>query len=77
MQLRKVSASAVLRVITLTLCVRVAQICNHPYLLEGVEDREEADGLRHSYVERVVAASGKMILLDKVSVCSCVYVHCC
>ena len=40
--------------------------CNHPFLLRGAEDRECADALtRRDRVDVMVAASGKMVLLDK------------
>ena len=49
-----------------TIEMQLRKCCNHPYLIAGVEDKETVDC--HSYeahVERMIAASGKLVLLHK------------
>ena len=43
-------------------------MCNHPYLIEGVEDKqnEELRGQgKEAFLQRLVTASGKLLLVDK------------
>ena len=47
--------------------MQLRHCCNHPFLIKGVTHAEGLDGATPDavWVERVVAASGKMLLLDK------------
>jgi len=58
--------------------MELRKCCNHPYLLRGVEERETArllhamggqgGGLEAQRIDRMVVASGKMLVLDKLLV---------
>ena len=40
--------------------------CNHPFTLEGVEETEMAGCASHAEMfEKLIASSGKLVLLDK------------
>eukprot|EP01083_Nonionella_stella_P144660 452020_1 len=46
--------------------VQLRKCCNHPWLIDGTIDRECGMHLTHQeYMEKTIAASGKMVLLDK------------
>jgi SNF2 family DNA or RNA helicase len=50
----------------LNVAIQLRKVCNHPYLLRGVEDKEVGEHLAaDKYLETFVKASGKMVLLDK------------
>ena len=46
--------------------MQLRHCCNHPFLIKGIE---EAEGLDHAddkaYLDKLVASSGKLVLLDK------------
>jgi SNF2 family DNA or RNA helicase len=46
--------------------MQLRKLCNHPYLVEGVEDRDQQGIAPEDYYERLIKASGKLVLLDKV-----------
>lgn len=46
--------------------MQLRKVCNHPYLVEGVEDRDTKDVPHNEYLDKLVNASGKLVLLDKV-----------
>lgn len=46
--------------------MELRKCCNHPWLIKGVEDKEvDMHAPNDTYCEKTVAASGKMVLLDK------------
>ena len=46
--------------------VQLRKCCNHPWLIEGTIEREGVDELDNDeYCKRMIEASGKMVLLDK------------
>jgi len=50
----------------INLFMQLRKICNHPFLLGGVEEKEHAKaGALPEYYKNFVNASGKMVLLDK------------
>ncbi len=49
----------------LNVAIQLRKVCNHPYLLRGVEDKEVGDFTGDQYLGAFVKASGKMVLLDK------------
>lgn len=61
---RGVTKSNVPRLINVEMELR--KCCNHPWLIKGVEDKEvPEDAPSDYYIEKTIAASGKMVLLDK------------
>lgn len=40
-------------------------MCNHPFLIPGVEEKETTQGEPEKYFGDFVQAAGKMVLLDK------------
>ncbi|KAJ1636623.1 P-loop containing nucleoside triphosphate hydrolase protein, partial [Pavlovales sp. CCMP2436] len=49
----------------INLQMELRKCCNHPFLIKGVEEGETHDLTRPEYLERLVYASGKYVLLDK------------
>lgn len=50
----------------LNLFMQLRKICNHPYLIQGVEEKEyEKSSNVENYYQSFVQSSGKMVLLDK------------
>ena len=49
----------------LNVAIQLRKVCNHPYLLRGVEDKEVNHLAENEYLETFIKASGKMVLLDK------------
>ena len=45
--------------------MELRKCCNHPYLIKGVETADTAEAERLGYVEALLRASGKLMLLDK------------
>eukprot|EP00939_MAST-03C_sp_MAST-3C-sp1_P000779 g779.t1 len=46
--------------------MQLRKCCNHPFMIEGAEEREvRRDATAEEYVNKLVLASGKMVLLDK------------
>ncbi|MES1918322.1 hypothetical protein MHBO_000304 [Bonamia ostreae] len=45
--------------------MQLRKCCNHPFLIEGVEEKETAGANRSEYFRRCVEASGKLVFLDK------------
>lgn len=50
----------------LNIMIQLRKCCNHPYLIEGVEDTEVASvSTRDEAFQKLIQASGKMVLVDK------------
>ena len=45
--------------------MELRKCCNHPYLIKGVEQADATEAERLGYVEALLRASGKLLLLDK------------
>ena len=45
--------------------MELRKVCNHPYLIKGVEERETADIAQSAYLDSLLKASGKCVLMDK------------
>ena len=46
--------------------IELRKACQHPWLIAGVEDKEIAEGLTDDeYMAKTIAASGKLVLLEK------------
>ena len=46
--------------------IELRKCCQHPWLIAGVEDKEIADGMTDDeYMAKTIAASGKLVLLEK------------
>lgn len=62
--MRGVTSSTAANLVNVEMELR--KCCNHPFLLRGAEQREAGAGTtRAERIEAMVAASGKMVLLDK------------
>jgi SNF2 family DNA or RNA helicase len=40
-------------------------VCNHPFLIKGVEEKETVGKIKEDYFNAMINSSGKLILLDK------------
>ena len=49
----------------LNIVMQLRKVCNHPYLIEGVEQKEMEEKGSDDYYENFTKACGKMVLLDK------------
>lgn len=45
--------------------MELRKCCNHPYLINGVENADSAEAGRIGYIGALLRASGKLVLLDK------------
>ena len=46
--------------------IELRKCCQHPWLIAGVEDKEIGDGMTDDeYMAKTIAASGKLVLLEK------------
>lgn len=45
--------------------MQLRKCCNHPFLLQGVEEYELADKDPSEHMKELIEASGKLVLIDK------------
>ena len=45
--------------------MQLRKVCNHPFLIKGVEEKETQFSSTEEYYEAVINGSGKLVLLDK------------
>jgi superfamily II DNA or RNA helicase len=49
----------------LNIMMQLRKLCCHPFLIEGVEERNEKDAPDTTYIDRLIHASGKLVFVDK------------
>jgi superfamily II DNA or RNA helicase len=49
----------------LNIMMQLRKLCCHPYLIEGVEDRDMQGVPNAQYIDRLISASGKLVFVDK------------